>query len=57
MSLKSDLSTNSEFNLNDSKEFFPKSNQAKKEESKRNPELTTTDLSSESRISSSLSSK
>ena len=57
MSLKSDLSTNSEFNLNDSKEFFHKSNQAKKEESKRNSELTTTDLSSESRISSSLSSK
>ena len=57
MSLKSDLSTNSEFNLNNSKEFFPKSNQAKKEESKRNSKLTTTDLSSESRISSSLSSK
>ena len=57
MSLKSDLSFSEEVNLNDSEEFLRNSTPNKKEEPKRNSQATTTDLSSEDRISSNLSRK
>ena len=57
MSIKSDLSFSEEVNLNDSEEFIRNSLQSKKDEQKRNSQVTTTDLSIEDRIPSNHSRK
>ena len=57
MNHKPDIFINRELNLMDSKEFLFNQNPEIKEELKRTSELTTSDLSSEDRISSNLSGK
>ena len=57
MNHKPDIFINRELNLMDSKEILFNPNQEIKEELKRTSELTTSDLSSEDRISSNLSGK
>ena len=57
MNHKPDIFINRELNLMDSKEFLFNPNPEIKEELKRTSELTTSDLSSEDRISSNLSRK
>ena len=57
MNHKPDIFIKRELNLMDSKEFLFNPNPEIKEELKRTSELTTSDLSSEDRISSNLSGK